>query len=90
MFIKDFTSVRRRSRGKLSAHPILNSSQRKKQTYRDIKNIKNPFRLLMLLKDLPERGISVEVTNNILALLDLTEEIFLTWDFFVLSMPLQQ
>lgn len=35
--------------------------------------------------DLPECGISVEVTDDILALLDLTEKVFLTWDFFVLS-----
>lgn len=40
----------------------------------------------MLVMDLPEGGISVKVTDNILALLDLTEKVFLTWDFSVLSM----
>lgn len=44
----------------------------------------------MLAMSLPEGGISVEVTNNILALLDLAEKIFLTWDFSVLSMAFRQ
>lgn len=44
----------------------------------------------MLAMTLPEGGISVEVTNNILALLDLAEKIFLTWDFSVLSMAFRQ
>lgn len=36
--------------------------------------------------DLPEGGISVEVADNILAILHLAEKVFLTWDFSVLSM----
>lgn len=50
------------------------------------------FRLLasMLSLDLPEGGISVEVANNIRALLDLAEKVFLTGDFSVLSMAFRQ
>lgn len=51
-----------------------------------------PFRLLasMLSLDLPEGGISVEVANNIRALLDLAEKVFLTGDFSVLPMAFRQ
>lgn len=44
----------------------------------------------MLAVDLPEGGISVEVTDNIFALLDLAEKVFLTWDFSVLAMAFRQ
>lgn len=44
----------------------------------------------MLAMTLPEGGISVEVTNNIFALLDFAEKFFLTWDFSVLSMAFRQ
>lgn len=40
--------------------------------------------------NLPEGGISVEVADDILAILDLTEEVFLTWDVSVLSMAFRQ
>lgn len=39
---------------------------------------------------LPEGGVSVEVADNILAILDFTEKVFLTWDFSVLSMAFRQ
>lgn len=40
--------------------------------------------------NLPEGGIFVEVADNIFALLDLSEKVFLTWDFSVLSMAFRQ
>lgn len=40
--------------------------------------------------DLPEGGISVEMADNFLTLLDLTEKVFLTWDFPVLTMAFTQ
>lgn len=40
--------------------------------------------------DSPEGGIFVEVADNILAIFDLAEKVFLTWDFSVLSMAFTQ
>lgn len=38
----------------------------------------------------PESGTSVEMANNFIALLDLAEKVFLTWDFSVLAMAFIQ
>lgn len=39
---------------------------------------------------LPESGISVEMADDFIALLDLAEEVFLAWDFSVLAMTFIQ
>lgn len=44
----------------------------------------------MVVVDLPGGGISVEMADNFLAFLDLTEKVFLTWDFSVLTMAFCQ
>lgn len=38
----------------------------------------------------PESGVSVEMADNFIALLDLAEKVFLTWDFSVLTMAFIQ
>lgn len=40
--------------------------------------------------DLPGGGISVEMADNFLALLDFTEKVFLAWNFSVLTMAFSQ
>lgn len=44
----------------------------------------------MFVIDIPGGGISVEMADNLLALLDLTEKVFLTWNFSVLTMAFSQ
>lgn len=45
---------------------------------------------MTVAEDSPKSRISVEVADNILGILDLTEKVFLTWDFSVLSMAFSQ
>lgn len=42
------------------------------------------------VEHLPGGGISVEMTDNFLALLDLAEEVLLTWNFSVLTVAFSQ